>query len=1059
MTEKNQHPLKRDGTGQRQRFPAALDASYVKVDERSMNDLLQFAAAYAKEVKFFDASNTPAGDWQNLFAFDQKLLDDINSRTDVQPHYALFIAFLRLFEIAQNDLNQFTKRHLDFYYEKVLGLAKRDGEPDKVHVIFELAKNVSQELIAKGTAVDAGKDATGKKLLYKLDDQIIVNTAKISDLKSIYRSPQENGIIRFASQANSGDGVGGELDKTNPQWDAFGNLNLPAAQIGFAIASPVLLMKEGNRVITVKISFENETALPDEDSTANALELYFSSYKEWIGPIVVTPEIISSQENATGLRFTCTIDAAQPAVVNFDSAKLSGNFPGTSPVMQVKIVQPAFLPFIGNAKVKSVTVDVEVSGVTSLSVENDQSPLNAKKPFMPFGPQPVKGSSFYIGYEELLYKDLTGMSLTIGWLDAPSDFSDHYVGYPGITFKRSAAPASFNATSPALPIAAAPAFRRASIGPIRLFNTYTNNSFTALFYLRDKFQCHINLFDSNDASKAVTIPPQPVTHTRLRFSPLDKIRLTPEIILRNPNFSAMKGASAKQFPQTESPGFHREDFVPEELKTRFIRLELQHDFGHRIYPSVLTNAIQDKRDAPNAPYTPTIKSISLSYRSGTGDVNVNETSLSSFAQKNLQLFHADVFGAAEQHSFLKSQIDFSADQSIWLVPRHRCEGEFLFSLEETAPLQTVNVLFQLMEGTANPEKEAQDITWFMLCGNEWKLLTKENILSDATNHLLRSGIIKFYLPKEATNDNTLLDAGKYWIKGVIEKDADAVCKFIALHPQAALAVFDDEENDVNHLATALPANTISKLVTKDAAVKKITQPYASFEGRMKEDGTSFYTRVSERLRHKQRAVSIWDYERLVLQQFPSIYKVKCLSHSSEQEACCSYRRPGQVTLVVVPNLKNKTPVDPLKPKAPLDTLTAIKDYLEKMNSMFIEVHTCNPEYEELQLDFKVRFKRNYEFGFYSKKLNEDLIRYLSPWAFSPSFEISFGGRIHKSVIMNFIEELGYVDFITQFKMYHLRHDNSATKDVNEIEVVNPAAILVSSPKHSINTVSANDACE
>lgn len=162
MTAKNQHPLKRDGTGQRQRFPAALDASYVKVDERSMNDLLQFAAAYAKEVKFFDASNTPAGDWQNLFAFDQKLLDDINSRTDVQPHYALFIAFLRLFEIAQNDLNQFTKRHLDFYYEKVLGLAKRDGEPDKVHVIFELAKNVSQELIAKGTAVDAGKDATGK---------------------------------------------------------------------------------------------------------------------------------------------------------------------------------------------------------------------------------------------------------------------------------------------------------------------------------------------------------------------------------------------------------------------------------------------------------------------------------------------------------------------------------------------------------------------------------------------------------------------------------------------------------------------------------------------------------------------------------------------------------------------------------------------------------------------------------------------------------------------------------------------------------------------------------
>jgi hypothetical protein len=1051
MTEKNHHPLKRDGTGQRQRFPAALDASYVKADERSMNDLLQFAAAYAKEVKFFDSSNTTAGDWHSFFAFDEKLMADINSRSDVQPHYALFIAFLRLFQIAQNDLNDFTQRHLDFYYEKVLGLKKHDGEPDKVHVLFELAKHVSQKPMAKGTLLDAGKDATGKDLRYKLDDQIIVNTAKISDLRSIYRPPEENEIIHFASQPASGE--------SESQWDAFGNSELPAAQIGFAVASPVLLLKEGTRTITVNISFENEMAVPDDDISANALELYFSGEKEWIGPVAVTPDIISSAENVTGLRFTCTLDPDQPAVVNFDATQLTGNFTGASPVLQIKIAQPAFLSFIQKAKVNSVRVDVEVSGVTSLSIENDQSALNAKKPFMPFGPQPVKGSSFYIGYEELLYKDITGLSLTLQWLDAPSDFSDYYAGYPGISFKRTTATVSFKTTSPALPIADAPAFREASIGPIRLFNAYTNKSFTARFYLRDKFQSTVNLFDSGDASKQVTIPEQPVTHARLKFSSQDKTHFTAESIFRNPNFSLPKGVSANQPARMESMGFGSEDFIPNELMTRFIRMELQHDFGHRVYPSVLTNAIQDKRDAPNAPYTPTIKSISLSYQASTGEVNVTETTPESYLQKDLQLLHVDVFGTAEQHGFLKAQIHFPAERSIALIPQHRSEGEFIFSLEEAAPLQTVNVLFQLAEGTANPEKEAQNISWFALCSNEWKLLTTENILSDATNHLLRSGIIRFYLPQEVTKDNTLLDAGKYWIKGVIEKDADAVCKFIALHPQAALAVFDDEENDVNHLAASLPAHSISKLVTKDAAVKKITQPYASFEGRLREDSTSFYTRVSERLRHKQRAVAIWDYERIVLQQFPSIYKVKCLSHSSEQEACCSYRRPGQVTLVVVPDLKNKTPIDPLKPKAPLDTLTAIKDYVEKMNSMFIEVHTRNPEYEELQLDFKVQFKRHYEFGFYSKKLNDDLIRYLSPWAFSPSFEISFGGRVHKSVILNFIEELEYVDFITSFKMYHRSGENPATKDVNEIEVINPSAILVSSAKHLINPVSANDVCE
>jgi YD repeat-containing protein len=59
----------------------------------------------------------------------------------------------------------------------------------------------------------------------------------------------------------------------------------------------------------------------------------------------------------------------------------------------------------------------------------------------------------------------------------------------------------------------------------------------------------------------------------------------------------------------------------------------------------------------------------------------------------------------------------------------------------------------------------------------------------------------------------------------------------------------------------------------------VVLPYDSFGGRVAEDDSTFYTRVSERLRHKDRAITLFDYERLVLEEFPEIYKVRCLNHT------------------------------------------------------------------------------------------------------------------------------------------------------------------------------------
>jgi hypothetical protein len=51
-----------------------------------------------------------------------------------------------------------------------------------------------------------------------------------------------------------------------------------------------------------------------------------------------------------------------------------------------------------------------------------------------------------------------------------------------------------------------------------------------------------------------------------------------------------------------------------------------------------------------------------------------------------------------------------------------------------------------------------------------------------------------------------------------------------------------------------------------------------------------------------------------------------------------------------------------------------------------------------------------------KKLNDEIVHFLTPWAFDENAEVKFNQKIYASSIINFIEERNYVDFITDFVM-------------------------------------------
>ncbi|MBP6825637.1 MAG: hypothetical protein KA165_03660, partial [Saprospiraceae bacterium] len=148
-----------------------------------------------------------------------------------EPHYTLFLSFLRLFEYARAEMNTLTGRHLDFYYKQILQLREKAAEPGHVHLLVELAKHAPSHELLASALFKAGKDASGNDAFFAGDRDFVANRAKVAELKTVYRHGAESvkgnsnhaGRLFASPVANSDDGMGAELQLVDKSWHPFYN--------------------------------------------------------------------------------------------------------------------------------------------------------------------------------------------------------------------------------------------------------------------------------------------------------------------------------------------------------------------------------------------------------------------------------------------------------------------------------------------------------------------------------------------------------------------------------------------------------------------------------------------------------------------------------------------------------------------------------------------------------------------------------------------------------------------------------------------------------------------
>ncbi|MEB4593418.1 baseplate J/gp47 family protein [Candidatus Thiothrix sp. Deng01] len=744
---------------------------------------------------------------------------------------------------------------------------------------------------------------------------------------------------------------------TTARWKTFGqppaaSLPRPLAEFGLAISSPMLLLNQGERTLTLTLELAAQTPPPLlPDGLDGLFQVLGSTPAGWVAAKVQT-----LTAGAGNLNFTLQFGAEQEALAAPTTGLLQG---APWPVLKLLFQNdgpdghsrhyPALQPLLLAAIRLSVTVD----GLSELQIRNDLQALDSHKPFEPFGPRPTAGARFYVAAPELAVKPLSRLTFHTEWANLDLLTDDYYRNYPG-NLKR--------------------------------------ESFTIRIGARDVSPTAATLFAD-----------QPIT--------LKQALAQPETV----------------YWELQSP-----------------------DFQHAAYPALATRkavelatAIANKRAADtidannyrvNPPYTPVIKSLTLDYAADLPVITLKDYPGNAGATK---IFHLHPFGYAE------IQPDATTGLCA-LLPQFKQAGELYIGLAQCHPPQQLNLLFQLAEGSADADLTPQTVHWDYLSGNRWQPLENGNILSDGTRGLINSGVMQVSLP--ACAPNTLLTPELYWLRASIGQAANSVCDTIAIHTQAVAATLIDNGNAPDHWQQPLASGTITRLVTPLAGVKAIRQPYTAFGGHSAEQEASFHTRVSERLRHKQRALTRWDYEHLTLEHFPQIYKAKCVPAALLQTDA----PPGAVTVVVIPDIRNRLPANPFEPKAPADLLADIQSYLQSLAPEAATVMVRNARYVPFRIRMGVRFLPGHDVGYSRKLLNEALNRFLAPWAYQEGADIVIGGKIYANSIINFVERLPYIDYIAQLNFFGAGVSIDSSGD--SISANQQADVLVPEPEHVFDLI-------
>ena len=854
------------------------------------------------------------------------------------------------------------------------------------------------------------------------------------------------------------------------------NTTMQTAAVGLAFSDPVLVMSDGTRTLNVYIELSEDqynqlwaNLLPlglDAETfpqvfnkfLKKAFTLSYTGPKGWVD-ISYTQELTlfspttppdsplpNDRQGIYGFWFSVSLKSTGLAVTEYSAAIHGPGYQGTFPVFRMMLDQSqsvdthvidpvtqeaqfiTITPYnlLREVLFTQVTFKVEVQGKKELSFQNDTAVLNAKKPFSPFVTQALEGANFYIGSSEAFQKDLSSLSISVNWANLPKD-TNGFGGYysiwnevdPEYPFYNSVfrvelgllnelefqplSPVNPNSNEP--PVTDFPLFAwdRASLeeaeaneDPSVLHGDTSDEPYQWLLLNLQSYDEDLAVDLIGTSSYADEGKLQPLTTwTNFDFTNIDL------------NFASTPAASLPK-------GFA---YSPDAV-SGFLRISLSapaYGFGSGLYQQTIfeVNKVNIENlgvsmiAPPKPPFSPQIKSLTLDYVA-SGSLAPGQTDQIG------SVYVIEPFGIAASPV---------TENQYALLPNYSQEGNLFLGIENFTAPQNLTLLVQVDESSARSESvEPPQVEWSYLENGAWVPFNTPDIFEDSTVGFLKLGIIGFTIDNGPSDDGGMFESVAnadelLWLRGSIKNNSKAVCNVVSISTQAVSAtwqVTEDAADNLAHFDVPLPAGTIKSMQTPLPDISKVAQPFAAFGGQAPEQQSTYYQRVNERLRHKWRAITPWDIERIVLQQFPNVWLANCLSHTDKENE----HTPGASSLVVLPSPVSANQETPLRPHLNRIGLEEISTFFNDLRNENLNLIVRNPEYEFLRIVATVTFQAGDAPGYYLQQLNSELCAMISPWTEEPAEYNPFQSMVSRALIQEFILGRSYVATLEELQIHH-----------------------------------------
>lgn len=931
------------------------------------------------------------------------------------PDTTLVRSFVKLLQYQQQQINNISERHLDFYYTDILKQSALPAQADQVFVSTTLKEKNTCFNLPAGFEFSAGVDAKKNPIIFSAAENMVINSAAIHH---VFQLSVFNDQLLF-DEVETPTTVKKDESGKIESWSTF--TAKTAQDVGVAFASPMLLLMEGHRDITITITLKDNSTFTQTDH----ITFYLSTQKKWLN----ITDVVTVADGAYTISLREDVEAIEAFTKNPDG--ISAAWP------MFKMVFSKYDQFHSPPQVASIRIDVDVKKMSQFILYNDHGKLNTAKPFELFGPAPELQSNFYIGSAEVFSKPVTYLDFDITWSPLPENFKTYYKTYNqyakdhGITYPPNAEidiPGDDGKTVPGwlLNLVDEAIYEIQEWWKALINGTADNDDDEDGLFNNTRFKVDFFLLKEHVWSAFLSPSTDHKVYPLFDQNDKDQLQSTrsfsfalllDEKTKKESPTDMVEGIMIQGNPQLQLTPLTFNDHTAE----GFLKMSLadpKEGFGHDMYPQVVTyvslyNAeiisFKDKEDplkvAPSLPFVPKIKTLS-------GEYKASQICVFDSLKDDFQYFYYTPFG--------NYQVTDLA--SATLLNAYQDNGYVYISLTDLSFPNPVSFFFELHGGIPGVLKHKMKAQY--LSAEGWKPL---QMLENTTNGFRCSGIITVNIPKDIVDEHTTMPSNQYWIALSVDDDVDIFADTVYININGislkrTSAIGADQQPSIPALAISSPLNTTPEIAS-------VVQPFASFGGRKAEQSNEMLTRISNRLYSKGRARNPLDYYTLILQAFPEIYYLQ------------TSKTPARLHIMLVRGYDHPNVPGAFKPKADACTIDKISKNIAQKTSGFSSTTVANMAHQEVTVSCTVKIAEGVSEQGLIKQIANGLDIYLSPWIVSSQPQRKIGEPIQKANITQYISTFSGVVEVS---------DVAINGSAGDLANANTNDLFISSMKHQIN---------